>query len=252
MTFFLPRRGGSRIKTRMRAQQQHMQDHILFSGEIAGGCAADHYLKARVTPIPVAGRRRIAAYDVIAIMLHDNQRQNPHQQKLNAMAVWDTHVAPTFSDGSSSDDPIFHFDFAVKQPHQPQPQPLQRAKNEPVLSLKQAFQTLLRLPTTPRIELHRKAAAEAMLRFFADLEPSVAQATNSPACASLLSSSSSRYHHHHTNHDDDDDHDDNDNDAQLRTRLADAETALLILRQQGDPNFNNRRRAKKKAKQQQH
>ena len=232
-----------------------MQDHILFSGEIAGGCAADHYLKARVTPIPVAGRRRIAAYDVIAIMLHDNQRQNPHQQKLNAMAVWDTHVAPTFSDGSSSDDPIFHFDFAVKQPHQPQPQPLQRAKNEPVLSLKQAFQTLLRLPTTPRIELHRKAAAEAMLRFFADLEPSVAQVKNSPACASLLSSSSSRYHHqHHTNHDNDhdEDHDDNDddnnNDAQLRTRLADAETALILL-QQGDPNFN-RRRAKKKAKQQ--
>ncbi len=113
---------------------------------------------------------------------------------------------------------------------------------EPVLTLKQAFQVLLRLPITPRLLLHRNAIAHTMLQFFADIEPSVAQVRASPSCTSLLLTTSN-YNNNHNN---------DDNMImmqQLRTRLADAETALLTFINHTADNHNNNTTGRKSKKQ---
>jgi len=217
-----------------------MQNHIIFTGHVAGASSPSsesyQYLKARVTPTLLAGCRRISAFDLIAVTLHDGLHTDA-ALRTHAVNMWYNTIAPTFSSPSSSsstktknseadnnntnnnNDATLSFNFNHRNHSNTNHNNL-----EPVLTLKQAFQVLLRLPTTPRLTLHRAAIAQAMLQFFADLEPSVAEVRGSPACASLLTSSSSESSALPVviSHDD-------TTIATLRTRLADAETALLTL-----------------------
>jgi hypothetical protein len=176
-----------------------MQDNVLFSGPIAGE-HEDAYLRARLTPTPLQGRRRISAYDVIAVMVHESERRTPRQRTETVQRLWCEFVAPSFESSE-----VLHFNFKG-----------QKGCEEPVLTLRQAFHMLSRLPSTPRIELHRAFMAQTMLKFFADNKPSVAEVHQSPACASLLPHTGMR---------------NPDNEHALRARLADAETALLIMQE---------------------
>jgi hypothetical protein len=181
---------------------------VLFSGPIAGD-DEESYLKARVTPTPLQGRRRISAYDVLAVLLHESERRTPQQQRQAVTSLWCRYIAPSFESSE-----VLYFNFKGQK------------VEDPVLTLKQAFQMLLRIPSTPRVDLHRGTVAKIMTDFFADNELSVAEVKGSPACATLLSITGMR-------NDADNEHAILYNqNKQLRARLADAETALLLMQQQ--------------------
>jgi hypothetical protein len=189
-----------------------MQNNIVFAGDIAGGCASTHYLKVRVTPTAIEGRRRIAAYDLIALLSLEDERK-PTTRMRN---LWEQHIAPSFAD---TNDTIEHYGFITKR----YKAPATHEPPQPVLTLKQAFQLLLHMPTTPRIQLHRSMVAQTLLQFFADLEPSVAEVKQSPACAGLLPRAPRPVENANGPGEE------HDEAMSLPARLADAQTAFLRL-----------------------
>ena len=199
-----------------------MQNHIVFAGDIAGGCPSTHYLTVRVTPVAIKGRRPIAAHDLIALLSLEDERKPPSRMR----AVWEQRIAPSFaSEGEAVEYHAFARHYTDRTMHEPR---------QPVLTLKQAFQLILRMPTTPRIQLHRGMVAQTLLQFFADLEPSVAEAKQSAACAALLPRASCS---HVENAEPDD-----DEGMSLPARLADAQTALLrLINKDGAPCSQSKR-----------
>ena len=207
-----------------------MQNHIVFAGDIAGG-GASHYLTVRVTPVAIEGRRRIAAYDLIALLSLEDERKGNTRMRI----LWAHHIAPSFA---NTDDTIEYYVFSTKHykshtTHEPP---------QPVLTLKQAFHLLLHMPTTPRIQLHRNMVAQTMLQFFADLEPSVAEVKQS---ALLLPRPVVL--------------EEDEEEMSLPARLADVQTAFLRLINNSssvdaphdnddDPSHNSSKRKKRQKK----
>ena len=202
-----------------------MQNHIVFAGDIAGGSPSTHYLTVRVTPVAIEGRRRIAAHDLIALLsLEDERRSNTRMRSL-----WDKHIAPSFA---NTNDIIQRYGFTTQRykAHATHEQP------QPVLTLKQAFQLISHMPTTPRIQLHRSMVAQTMLQFFADLEPSVAEVKQNAACAALLPRAPRPVENEEAAAAD------QEEAMSLPARLADAQTAFLRLVNDAPPYSKKQKR----------
>jgi hypothetical protein len=140
-----------------------MQDNILFLGNVAGD-DEDYYLKAKVAPMALQTKRRVSSYDLLAVMLHESERQTPQQQKQAVTRMWCEYIAPSFESSE-----VLYINFNASKNNKGE------KGEKPVLKLKQAFQLLLRIPSTQSVNLHRGPVAQVMAIFFADNEPSVAE-----------------------------------------------------------------------------
>ncbi len=145
-----------------------MKNHIIFTSHISGtslssfslttaqealAAEPDHYLKVSAMSqlFFVDGLRHIAA--LFAVIVHDSVNDDVHLRHI-ARHVWSQSIMPIFTPQNQGEtNPIMHHAFHKAAPE------------EPVLTLKQAFQLLTRLNDTPHLRLppRRRTDHDAIL-----------------------------------------------------------------------------------------